>query len=783
MRNFLAAPSGMQLLIGAGTAIAAAGAASIAMAPIVTRRQRAARGAGLAYGELEASENAYSPYMDTKQAISGALAAQDPTSQQFIAMMQLGLKPSGNAANDVNRQNIALKELINKFGSFSQFLATLHGTPLGSMISDERARSVRDMPMARLQELAKQEEADAKTNKLTDETTEIYVKLNADLSRFGTTLETVAATQLVGFAGAIDSVVRWLNLLTGTPQPKLEMPDQTWGQWANPKNWFEGDAQPHFATGAYNIGDDGTAMLHQGELVMPAKEASAFRSMLSAGSSEGSKDFGEFNKQLMASSDIIIDLNKSMQAFNDEINSARYLSGRFGGGVNGAPGSSTPYSEYGGGVVGGGGGGSGGGGSGPHSPKSSSGGGVGKGGAPGVDYNATTLPFSKDEYKALTQGVADLESGGKYDISGGAGGHYHGRYQMGQTEIRESATELGLSPPSIEEFRKNPELQEKLYERYTLDHYNKMMKDPAFAAASHEKQLEALGAAQLGTTAGLKWLHGGSSADAWGTPTSSWANSVGKRLSQIPAGGGGGDIGASDIAKITGYGAELGKMKGLRAENPKDREKINAYMKEAGIKEPYTAESIAWCAAWLNAQLAHEGVKGSGGLGVDSFRKWGKAEAAADAKAGDVMIAKGGSHVGRFEGWDKKTGMAKFYAGNEATPDQKSRPVNTIPGYPRSQWGKVGEREVDPSQFEFRGLNKEDVMAAKSLEPKSNRPQHPSSAASASRSDPYGKTPHIGDMSQYHADASPNVTIFNKSGSNYNLQTASLGAAQGNFDA
>ena len=78
----------------------------------------------------------------------------------------------------------------------------------------------------------------------------------------------------------------------------------------------------------------------------------------------------------------------------------------------------------------------GGGGSGPHSPKGSGGGGVGKGGEPGVDYSATTLPFNKDEYKALTQGVADLESHGKYDITGGAGGKYTGRYQMGPTEIK-----------------------------------------------------------------------------------------------------------------------------------------------------------------------------------------------------------------------------------------------------------------------------------------------------------------------------------------------------------
>jgi hypothetical protein len=65
------------------------------------------------------------------------------------------------------------------------------------------------------------------------------------------------------------------------------------------------------------------------------------------------------------------------------------------------------------------------------------------------------------------------------------------------------------------------------------------------------------------------------------------------------------------------------------------------------------------------------------------------------------------------------------------------------------------------------------------------RQQMQASAAPSGRVDPYGRdpTPHLGDMSQFHKDASPVVTIFNKSGSNVNLQTASIGSAQGNFDS
>ena len=144
-----------------------------------------------------------------------------------------------------------------------------------------------------------------------------------------------------------------------------------------------------------------------------------------------------------------------------------------------------------------------------------------------------------------------------------------------------------------------------------------------------------------------------------------------------------------------GFGKEIGKYEGLRADNPNDRAKLDAYMREAGI--PQSAANIAWCAAWLNAQLAHEGVEGSGGLSVSSFERWGKAESAAQAKRGDVMIVEGGRHIGRFTGEISPTGQYGFYSGNAGEPGERS----PLPG--RSQWGGVEERWVDPNGALFRG--------------------------------------------------------------------------------
>ena len=256
---------------------------------------------------------------------------------------------------------------------------------------------------------------------------------------------------------------------------------------------------------------------------------------------------------------------------------------------------------------------------------------------------------------------------------------------------------------------------------------------------------------------------------------------TGAKGGQSTAGGGDG-FDPVKLAKATGkFGSELGKFKGLRADNPEDRKKIDAYMKEAGIKDPYNSETIAWCAAWLNSQLAHEGIKGSGGLGVDSFRQWGKAEKASQAQIGDVMIAKGGSHVGRFEGMDPKTGMAKFYAGNEFAPGETSKPSG-LPGYPRAQWGRVNEREVDPNQFDFRGRSGDDVI--KDAITKAS-PSHPQSrnidtASMPSRPTSEGAS-HFGDLKTFQQQSQFNLHIRNETGATVTRSVAQLGMQDGGF--
>ena len=844
LRSFLLAPSGIQLIsLVAGAAIISAGAA-IAVAEPVSRRGKRAREFGQGYGAFEASEYAFSPYMDVGAAAAATRAAVDPTSQQRIAMGMLGLNYQAESqksnAQQMADQNLAFKRFSETM-SKENLEALRHNTPLGTMITDERAWGIYGAPKKDLEERAKQAAEDEKRFSMPPETVKIYTDLNSDLERFGLSLENLVAKNLLPFASAIDNVIKWLIIWNTTPQKTLEVPKESWGEWSNPKNWFKGNEEktkkmppmPGFQTGAYSVPETGPAMLHADELVMPAKEASAFRDMLKGGTTEGNKDFGEFNRQLMESSNILVDFNReiiplkdNMGALNEEVNSGKYLAERFGGG---------------GGAGGGGGGGGGlesgvapiystGGIGGAGVPRtlgegtigrgsgiSSSGLGIGKGTTEGggggesnvIDTKApeiSQLPGDKTwgDYGTRANNPGNLNyaawegAASKYSYKDP---HTGGMHTMGvfktmpegvaaayKLMVRNQAKYGNTVAGALHGWAENSYIGPlaKAAGVGPNDAFDVSKMDPDKVASLLQKQFGFEGRKGSHTATREQILAGVNLGRGIGDD--------GKAISTFNAGGGssggGGASGSWEPGKPipggTGFGSQLGTDVGMKAVDPDEREKINAYMKEAGI--PATSEKYAWCAAWVNAQLAHEGVKGTGALSVDSFRNWGKAENPEQAKVGDVMITKGGSHVGRFEGMDPKTGLAKFYAGNESNRDEGPNPYGV--GIHHG-WGKVGEREVDPNQFIFRGATDEMIAASKRNEmknqvagyvPKDKPAKETQNFQQPSRPGNTGKMSSMNDASLFqHMDKGNHLTIFNKSGSDINLQTAMLGTAKGNF--
>jgi hypothetical protein len=134
------------------------------------------------------------------------------------------------------------------------------------------------------------------------------------------------------------------------------------------------------------------------------------------------------------------------------------------------------------------------------------------------------------------RGVLGLrESGGRYGIMGGSSGRFAGKYQMGRGEINETAKRLGEEPPSTEAFLHSPEMQERYFANYTLDHHKRLMKDPIYAKMSPEDQLAQLATAHLkGVGGALAQLHGGSAGvDAFKTSGASYRDMIAKEMTRL----------------------------------------------------------------------------------------------------------------------------------------------------------------------------------------------------------------------------------------------------------
>ena len=148
-----------------------------------------------------------------------------------------------------------------------------------------------------------------------------------------------------------------------------------------------------------------------------------------------------------------------------------------------------------------------------------------------------SMGISKEQYDVFRGSIAKIESP-SYSKKGGSSGKFSGAYQMGADEIRDSAKALGMSAPTREEFLNNPQLQEKLFDKYTESHHKQLLKNEKYASMSKEEQLKVLGYAHnQGAGGASKWLKTGvADKDAFGTAGTKYYESVGKNLSALEKG-------------------------------------------------------------------------------------------------------------------------------------------------------------------------------------------------------------------------------------------------------
>jgi uncharacterized membrane protein YgcG len=173
-----------------------------------------------------------------------------------------------------------------------------------------------------------------------------------------------------------------------------------------------------------------------------------------------------------------------------------------------------------------GGGGDGGGGDG-------GGGGGQAGGAVEPSSIYSKMGFTKEDWDLFRNTVAKIESGGRYDIAGGSGGHYDGRYQMGAAAKTDGSRHAGVpdpghTPSARAAFRKNPQLQETLFAGYTKANHTYLMGNAKYKNANPQRKLQILGYAHnQGMGGAERWLNTGQvGADGFGTKGTKYTDAI-----------------------------------------------------------------------------------------------------------------------------------------------------------------------------------------------------------------------------------------------------------------
>jgi hypothetical protein len=170
---------------------------------------------------------------------------------------------------------------------------------------------------------------------------------------------------------------------------------------------------------------------------------------------------------------------------------------------------------------------------------------------PGVDFSgnkpSVEVPVqqsvmnqfeSTENWSTYRETIASKESGGEYNTRGGAGGNYEGRYQINHEYLGSIAGKLGEKTPSREEFRKDPKMQERFMQEYTMDNRRILETySPKFKKMSKKEQMAVLAYAHSqGAGAASEWVESGmgaGTADQFGTKGRWYYENVSANLEKI----------------------------------------------------------------------------------------------------------------------------------------------------------------------------------------------------------------------------------------------------------
>ena len=160
---------------------------------------------------------------------------------------------------------------------------------------------------------------------------------------------------------------------------------------------------------------------------------------------------------------------------------------------------------------------------------------------------ASRIGANKQQWDTYRNTIAQIESGGRYDVAGGSGKYYDGRYQMGGPAKTDAARILGIPDPGHSDnpndprrvaFRKNPELQEKMFAAYTLANHGYLSSNPNYQAKKTiEQKLQVLGYAHnQGAGGASKWMRTGKvGKDGFGTSGTKYSDALREAFKKSPS--------------------------------------------------------------------------------------------------------------------------------------------------------------------------------------------------------------------------------------------------------
>jgi len=157
----------------------------------------------------------------------------------------------------------------------------------------------------------------------------------------------------------------------------------------------------------------------------------------------------------------------------------------------------------------------------------------------------TKLGADEQSWDIFRNTVAGIESSGRYDVYGGAGNHYDGRYQLGRDAKIDGAKVAGVpnpghskdpNDPARASYRMNPGLQELIFAGYTIANHNYLKKLKEYEEKSLAGKLQVLGYAHnQGMGGAEQWLKTGVvGTDGFGTKGTKYTDAL--RIAFINAG-------------------------------------------------------------------------------------------------------------------------------------------------------------------------------------------------------------------------------------------------------